>query len=82
MKSIRAIKRGIAAALAGPVPRKYSTGGKVIVCSHCESDQFVPYDLTKFGSEGLLRVQFCLECTTCSHVEIFTKPPIEVKSPR
>jgi len=78
MNTIKAVKRGLMAALAKPDPQKYKAGGKLVTCSHCAADGFRPYHLTKFVSEGLLRELYGLECTECSHLELFAKQPIEV----
>jgi hypothetical protein len=79
MNTVKAIKRGVVAALRKPSPRKYKAAGKLITCSHCDSDLFWPYALTKFASEGLLREQHGLECGACSHLEMFTKQPVEIE---
>lgn len=77
MNTIKAIKRGIAAALERPAPQKYRASAKLITCSHCGGDQFRPYDLAKFALEGYLREHHSLECAACSHLEMFTKQPAE-----
>jgi DNA-directed RNA polymerase subunit RPC12/RpoP len=78
MNTIKAIKRGVSAALAKPTPQKYEAGGKLIRCSHCGGEGFRPYHLSKFVSEELLREQYGLECAKCSHLEMFTKQPKEI----
>ena len=80
MSTIKAIRRGVKAALAKPTPRTYEAAGKRIVCSHCRGQKFSPFHLTKFVSEGLLHEQHGLECATCSHLEWFTKDPVEVEN--
>jgi hypothetical protein len=78
MSTIKAIERGIAAALAKPSPNKYEVSGRLVVCTHCRGENFWPFDFTKFLSLGSLREQHGLECSTCSHLEIFVKEPVEI----
>ena len=75
-KTIKAIERGVKAALAGPGPQGFQAGGKTIVCSHCGGEGFVPFDLDKWAAQGMLREQHGLECFACGHLELFTKKPI------
>lgn len=75
--NIKAIQRGVKAALAGPKPQRFQARSKIIACSHCGGQDFVPYDLAKWASEDLLRDHYGLECATCSHLELFTKKPAE-----
>lgn len=78
--TIKAIQRGVKAALAGPKPQRFQAGGKTIACSHCGGESFAPHDLSRLASEGLLREHYGLECSTCSHLELFTKKPTELES--
>jgi hypothetical protein len=80
MKTIKAIRRGVEAALAKPSPRKYEAAGKVIVCSHCGGKKFSPYHLTKSATDGMLHDQHALECAACSHLELFAKEPAEIEN--
>ena len=79
-KTIKAIRRGVKAALAGPGPQSFQAGGKTIVCSHCGGEGFVPYDLAKYATQALLREQYGLECSGCGHLELFTKKPVEIEA--
>ena len=79
MRTIKAISRGVEAALAKPSPRRYEAAGKVIVCSHCGGNMFLPYHLSKFMWEGFLHEQYGLECAACSHLELFAKEPTEIE---
>ena len=78
--TIKAIQRGVKAALAGPKPQRFQAGGKTIACSHCGGESFASHDLSRLASEGLLREHYGLECSTCSHLEFFTKKPTELES--
>jgi hypothetical protein len=78
--TIKAIKRGVKAALSGPKPERFQAGGKIIACSHCGGESFAPRDLSRLASEGLLREHYGLECSTCYHLELFTKKPAEIES--
>ena len=76
MSTIKAIKRGVAAALKRPA-QKYKASAKLIItCSQCGGDQFHPFSLTTFATEGL-REHYSLECAACSHLEMFAKQPVE-----
>jgi hypothetical protein len=74
--TIKAIKRGVKAALAGPKPHGFVAGGKTVACSHCGRKDFVPYDMENFPWEGLLKQNYGLECSACSHLEFFSKKPV------
>ncbi len=78
--TIKAIRRGVKAALAGPKPQSFQAGGKTIVCSHCGGKKWVPYDLVNVASEGLSREHYGLECSVCSQLVLFTKKPIEIEA--
>ena len=80
-KTIQAIQRGVKAALAGPGPQSFQAGGKKVACSHCGGEAFVPHGLDKFGSQGMLREHFGLECDGCGHLELFIKKPVAVETP-
>jgi hypothetical protein len=77
--TIRAIQRGVKAALTDPKPQRFQAGGKPIACSHCGGESFAPHDLSRLASEGLLREHHGLECSTCGHLELFTKKPAEIE---
>jgi len=79
-KTIKAIRRGVEAALAGPRPQSFQAGGKTITCSHCGGEGFVPFDLEKWAAQGLLHQQYGLECSACGHLELFTRKPIEIET--
>lgn len=78
--TIKAIQRGVKAALGGPKPQKFQAGGKTIACSHCGCETFVPHDLARLASEGMLREHYGLECSACSQLELFTKKPSETET--
>ncbi len=78
--TIKAIKRGVKAAVGGPKPQSFQAGGKTIVCSHCGGRQWVRYDLEKWVPQGFLRQQHGLECSACSHMEFFAKRPTDIES--
>ncbi len=78
--TIKAIQRGVKAALAGAKPQAFKAGGKAIACSHCGEQSFVPHDLSRLASEGLLREHYGLECPACGHLELFTRKPIAVET--
>jgi hypothetical protein len=80
-KTIKAIGRGVKAALAGPGPQSFQAGGKTVRCSHCGGEGFVPHDLDRFASQGLLREHYGLGCFACGHLELFIKKPIEIEKP-
>jgi hypothetical protein len=79
-RTLKAIQRGVKAALAGPAPQSFKAVGKTIACSHCGGEGFVPHDLDRFASQGLLREHYGLECSACGHLELFTKKPIETET--
>ncbi len=73
--TIKAIKRGIKAAVEHPQPRKFQAAGKTVVCSHCGGRDWVPYSLGKWVAEGLLYQPYGLECSACGHIQFFAKEP-------
>jgi hypothetical protein len=78
-KTIKALQRGIKAAMAAPEPQRFQAGGKIIACSQCGSTDFVPYELTKSATEGLLRELYGLRCAKCSHLEFFAQRPLAIE---
>jgi len=80
-KTIKALRRGIKAAMAAPEPQKFRAGGKTVMCSHCGNGSFLPYELTKIATKGLLCELHGLLCAKCSHLEFFAQEPEEIDNP-
>ena len=80
-RTIKAVQRGIKAAMAAPEPKSFRAGGKITACAHCGNTAFVPYELTKWASEGFLRDLYGLECAKCNHLEFFAQRPLAIEGP-
>src|SRR5450759_1120459 len=59
-KTIRAIRRGVKAAMEPVRPQKFQAGGKPVIGSHCRSDGFQWYGLAGASFAG-----YGLECVQC-----------------
>jgi hypothetical protein len=71
-KTIKALRRGIKAAIGPERSERFEVCGKVVICSHCGSDGF-----RRYGVLGASYGGYGLECFRCSHIEYFGKKPAE-----
>jgi hypothetical protein len=72
-KTLRALRRGVKAALKAPQPQKFQAQAKPVVCSLCGHDGF-----ERYGPAGFTFAGYGLECSRCSHLEYFAKRPTEI----
>jgi hypothetical protein len=72
-KTLRAIRRGVKAALENPKPHHFQTVSQPVVCSLCGGDSFERYGVAGFTYAG-----YGLECSRCGHLEYFAKQPTEL----
>ena len=71
----KAVKAGIKAASEPFRPTQYQVGSTRVVCSQCNNDQF-----ELGGSLSLPLLIHALQCSKCSHIELFANEPQNVKS--
>jgi hypothetical protein len=77
MSTIKAISRGVRAALKKPTPQKFEVADRGVTCSHCGGTDFTRHDLLKSFGALFSRHAYGLECATCHHLELFTKPILD-----
>ncbi len=80
MRTIKAISKGVRAALKKPQPQKFEVAGRVVTCSFCSGEIFRRHDLHKSFGDPLASHPhaYGLECATCHHLELFAKQPVEI----
>ena len=72
----RAVKAGLKVAKAPIGPAQFEVGSTRVVCSQCKNDRF-EYFVVFF--QPFLPAH-ALQCSKCSHIELFGNEPNEVKS--
>jgi hypothetical protein len=78
MNRIKAISRGVRAALKKQEPQQFEVADKKVTCSHCGGKDFKRHNLFRsFDSPKILRGSG-LECATCHHLELFATQPQEL----
>jgi hypothetical protein len=78
MNTIKAISRGVRAALKPTKPQKFDVADRGVMCSHCGGKDFKRHDLFKSFGVPFSRHAYGLECAACHHLELFANPIVEV----
>jgi len=75
MNTLKAISRGVRAALKKQEPQQFEVADKNVTCSHCGGKGFKRHDLFTDISVSNTPVAYGLECAICHHLELFATQP-------